>query len=253
MGVGENSLDVEKIPHQGKEDVGDRRGDRNGHKPGEHDVSSYAPTHSAQAFRAADPHNGGRDNVGGADGHSHMTGGRDYDGRGHVGGETVDWFQFDDFRAHGFDDFPASGAGAEPHGRRAGDHDPEGNVKGRNRTKSHEGHGDHPHAFLGVVGAVAKTHKGGGGHLANPKVSFGLKGAHAPEDPVQGNHDAEGHPKSDKRGKDQGLDDMGDAFPVEASKAMAGDPGTDHPSDEGMATAAGKADIPGNEVPENGG
>src|SRR6266849_2724655 len=152
----------------------DQRCAGNSEDPSPNDAPGDAPAHGGQAARGSDADNGAGDGVRGADGNAEVRGARERKRARSFRGESAKRRELGDALSHRFDDAPTAGHGATAHGQMAADDDPIGHIEGRDQATRGERSGDDTHAFLRVVGAVAKAVSSGGEQLqaAKPAIYF---------------------------------------------------------------------------------
>jgi hypothetical protein len=256
-------------------EVADEAGDGEGEDPGPDDAGDDAPFDGAQAFGGANAHDRRGDDVGGGERDAEVGRAFDDGGGGGLGGEAVDGLQFHHLVAHRFDDAPAAAGGAGGHHEGAGDHDPAVDFKfgglqeaepvgqvfeGAGLGAGEEREGDDAHGFLGVVGAMGKSHPGRAHNLQLAEVFVDEVRRGAAQQGVEQIHEDGGADEADDRRGEHGHDNLGPeagglAFdhlgPVhDGPVSIGGGQGRAAESaDERVAGGGGQAEPPGEEVP----
>src|SRR5579871_832001 len=189
---------IEEQGYQAVEASADERGAGNGKHPSPNDAASYAPANGGEATRSADANNRAGNGVGGADGNAEFCVHDEREAAGGFRGESAEGSQLRDALAHGFDDAPAARHRAAAHREVADDDDPVRNCEGFEQAAGDERGGDDAHAFLRIVGAVAKAKECSGEKLQAAKPFVDALRPLLADEPTGENRNQDGEGHADK-------------------------------------------------------
>ena len=146
-------------------DISDSAAGGEGENPGNDYLASDTPAYRRESASSAHPHDSRAGGVSGAQGDAKPGGQLDGYAGGCGGCESVVWLQLGQAHSHGPDDPPATEEGAQPHGARSKEDDPERDMELCKDTAHEQPQSEHPHELLAIVAAVAECYEGSGEKL----------------------------------------------------------------------------------------
>ena len=244
----------------GKEDVADDEEGKgshdcragNGKDPGRNHLARYVPVNGFDTLGGADTHDGARYDVGRRYGQVQQCGRKDDDCRVEVGSKSVNGMHLEYLAADGTDDFPSAYAGTQGHSSSAEQFDDSRDFQCVDESAGKQGQCNDPHGFLGIIGTVRKGHESGRQDLQPVGRQIDDRRTVAMTDGKDEIHDNIPDDDSGNRGQNQGEENLQYAPAVEGPEADRNGYGANHTADERMGGTGGHADVPGQEVPDDG-
>lgn len=189
--------------------------------------------------------------MGCADGQMQQSCAEDDGSGGEISRETVNGFDFENFRAHRLDNLPAANGCAERHRGRCRNFNPKRYFETIQMSGSDESKGDNPHGLLRVVRTMCKRLRCSRKDLHGAEAFVDGMRTLLRKNPFEDRHNDITDDKCNKRRQQKSFHDFNEPAPFEVIRTGSNKHRTGQSTDQRMRGGGRNAQPPGRQIPDN--